>query len=165
MNELLDKHWREGKPPFNGHVLVVDRELSPDELVVALGETVRALRAMYPSRQLRVNEDWHDHDGFINSDKPGTWDELASWTTSVASIKASCSDDWMVHTLIFPTSLDFCLRYWFEQDSHDSIESTCCFDFCADDRTLRRVADSLVARGLPASTAQGATDYFAERQS
>ena len=100
MNEVLDKLWREGKPPFAGHVLAVDGELSPDQLVLALGETVCALRAAYFSRELRVNEDWHDHDGFINSDKSCTWDELASWTANVASIKASCSDDWMVHTLI-----------------------------------------------------------------
>ena len=165
MNEVLDKLWREGKPPFAGHVLAVDGELSPDQLVLALGETVCALRAAYFSRELRVNEDWHDHDGFINSDKSCTWDELASWTANVASILASCSDDWMVHTLIFPTSLDFCLRYWFEQDSRDSGEATCCFDLSVDDRIMRELSDALLARGLQPSMRQLATEYFAERES
>ncbi|MBK8270371.1 MAG: hypothetical protein IPK83_19580 [Planctomycetes bacterium] len=165
MNELLDENWREGKPPFSGHVLVVDGELSPDDLVVTLGEAVSALRAAYTACELRVNEDWHDHDGFINSDKTCTWDELESWTTSVASIKASCSDEWMVHTLVFSTSLDFCLRYWFEQDLGGSGEATCRFDLSADDRTLRRIADALLARGLQVSTAQVARDYFEKRES
>jgi hypothetical protein len=161
MNEQLDQRWRQKQPPFDGEVVVFDDSLTPSAMVRALQLIVQVLGKESGSEELRKIEDWHDHDGFIKSDELYSWAELRSAVTSVDSLRVSCSDDWMVHTLVYPVSLGFCLRYWIEIES-DS-QHSCCIDLSASAGTLDRAIETLRSHGVTNFGTESSASYFVRR--
>lgn len=101
-----------------------------------------------------VNEDWHNHDGFITPEQPVSWKEAISWTDDIPRLRNSCSDDWCVHTLLFSENHAFCLRYWLDDDEG------CLFDLSTERTLLEDIASSLRADGVSLTIEPAAKDYF-----
>lgn len=113
----------------------------------------------FGSESLRKVLDWHDHDGIITPEEECSWERLRSWVGSIDALRPSCSDDWRVHTLVYPTNLGFCLRYWIETEH----EHACCIDLSARTQTLERVTETLRAQGVNSFEIEPSADYFAKR--
>lgn len=158
MNAALENRWQRGLPPFDGPALVADEEaLTDSTLLVIVRLALAILRDSHGSNALYVNEDWHDHDGFVMPERAASWLEAASWTQDVQALRVSCSDDWRVHTLLFPDDFTFSLRYWLDG------EGECSFDLSAERGVLEKLASTLHEGGIAFRIESSAKDHFNRR--
>ncbi len=156
MNTELNNRWRHALRPFDGPVLVAS-DLTASDLLVVVRLALESLRGAHVESALFVNEDWHDHDGFISPARSISWIEAISWTAGIDQLRSSCSDDWRVHTLLFSGDVAFCLRYWLGD------ETECTFDLCAPREMLERLSSSPQLCGLPLNFEPSAKLYLDRR--
>jgi hypothetical protein len=118
VDDTLIARWRAGAPPFDG-LTVVSPEARVDELQPALGAVVGVLEASWGASGLRTMLDWHEHDGYVTSPEPATWDQLREATASVAALVDWSSDDTAVRRLWYGDGLDVVLRWCVSSDPDD----------------------------------------------
>lgn len=156
MNPLLDVRWRSASPPFDESVLSVPSEQLVDGRVpIALRAVVAQLNRECPDAELRSLDDWHEHDGYLTKDAPCNWHALETLATSDETITASCSDDSYVLKLVYPKSLEFCLRF---RPRFDDVEPA--IHVFASEATLHSIRTSLEAAGFSDLQLESATRFL-----
>lgn len=161
MNEDLEKRWRRGERPFDGPALVADSWIPENTFLLVVRRALELLQDAYGTNDLSVNEDWHDHDGITTPARQTSWTEVVSWTRSIEELRASCSDDWSVHTLLFPSDFTFCLRYWLDRSHEVPMEGS--FDLWAEGELIEKLALSLRSDGVALTIEPSAKDYFDQK--
>jgi hypothetical protein len=154
VNIELENRWRRGECPFDGPVLIASDWLSENALLMTVRNALALLRKAHGTRGLYANQDWHDHDGFVTSDRAVTWTEAQSWTRDVEQLRRSCSDDWRVHTLLYPDNFAFCLRYWLDDEGEGL------FDLCGARGMFEKLVSSMQADGAALRIELSAKDCF-----
>lgn len=157
VNTELETRWRQGLRPFDGPVLVADDTLTEEALLAAVQSSLVLLRERYAASALYLNEDWHEHDGFISPATSTSWDEAISWSQDRQRLRASCPSDWLVHALLFPDNFAFCLRYWSGWELGDDGFS---FDLCAEREILEQLVGAKLVDKGPFSCEPSAKEYF-----
>mgnify|MGYP000943660722 CR=1 FL=1 len=156
MNDLLDARWRSASPPFDGSVLSVpSAQLAEGRGSIALRAVVAQLKRECPDAELRSLDDWHEHDGYLTEDEPCSWHALETLLTSDEAIAAACSDDSYVLKLVYPTSLEFCLRF---RPRFDDVQPA--LHVFASKATLHTIRTSLEAAGFNDLQLEPATPFL-----
>ena len=157
MNVALASRWQRGICPFDGSVLNIEGDLTEKTLLATVRTALALLQEIHGTTSLYVNEDWHDHDGFIRPEQSISWTEAVAGTKDVERFRTTCSDDYLVHTLFYPSDFSFCLRYWLGgADGYF-------FDLCASVEELERLAVVLQSVGVAANVQPSAKQYFDRR--
>jgi len=110
----FEGRWRDGRKPFDGRTLVTP--LITIDLLLAVARTVvMGLRAQRPAASLRTLDDWHEHDGYVTSTEPASWDDVEAAIANKASFIEWTSDDDFVRRAWRDSDGTFYLR-WFRYD-------------------------------------------------
>jgi len=111
MDQRLLPRWQKGEQPFDGSALWVNTDL-PRSTLAEVVSCVLALLAekVGVAEHLLVNEDWHNHDGYVTS--------AAEVSTAVFLREVSAPDstwyqlkDTFVYWGVYDQSLGFYLRF------------------------------------------------------
>ncbi len=111
MDDTLEPLWQNGEKPFHGETIYPVDDVFVRDAIVAIPSVLRHIALYYPGNTLFALDDWHEHDGFIDSARPTTLDDLRKQVATPESYVANHSDDHVVYRAIYPDSLDFLLRY------------------------------------------------------
>lgn len=119
VDRLAESLWRSGRAPFDGLTLATGLLPTP-RLRLAASTLVSLLRPGFARTSLRTAEDWHEHDGYVTSATPATWEELAAAVADDdALVRWSPGDD-RVRRAWLAGDGSFYLR-WFVYDESDDL--------------------------------------------
>ena len=121
MNNDLQQRWRKGQVPFSGFTIAYDTQelLSLSSLRQALLAVVPSLQERWPQAELFLLNDWHEHDGYVNAEKPTSWQELFQMIEADEAIKKFSTGEWEVRRAFFPDDYGFYLRVYVASE-HDN---------------------------------------------
>ena len=107
----------ERAPPFDG--VTVHAEPEDEGCLAALRLAALAvthlLQERFPSDDLLVLDDWHEHDGWVTQSTPLTWAELREQLGSFPSfLSFRCGDEYVAKA-IYPRARQFCLRVYVDE--------------------------------------------------
>ena len=121
MDTFLELTWRSGTPPLDGYTLAPDDLLPIDQLSVALDEVLKCLIAVPRVARADVNElaDWHEHDGYITSSRPTTWEKMEAFASSPSALYAGREPDEYVRRAYYDKAGSFLLRVWTPDEDDD----------------------------------------------
>ena len=111
MNAALDAAWRTASPPFHDKTIAVTDYVPLSTMSRVLQSIVQHVAQYFPAAELRVADDWHAHDGFVVEGQPIALSDLVSLVASPRLLKEKSPEDFAVYFTVFPTSLDFLLRF------------------------------------------------------
>ena len=153
MNEALEQRWRQTAAPFDGlTVAFASEELMPLPLLrQALLAVIPALQRHWPTDNLFVLDDWHEHDGYVSMARPTTWSELLQRCGTNAKTMAFTHGDWEVRRAVFSEDYGFYLRVYVPaEDDNDYPERRGRFDVtCAPELAGELAGLAASAIGLP----------------
>ena len=149
MDDELQSRWRRADAPGGVSLGTLHRAL---RLVAA------ELRPLVAS-ELCINEDWHDHDGFLHPSRPFSWEALDAWTASEEQLAEHKHGDFAVHWTVHDLDYRFLLRFYLDDERP---VSECDLDLCAADPVLVAVSARLAEAGIATRLAR-AKDYFDQR--
>jgi hypothetical protein len=132
MNQGLHAAFVSGSMPFNQCTAFTTPSLSLDELLEIQRITLNFLELYYPNDHLFVFDDWHQHDGFISSERPVNRNELESYFVSTETLLKTDQGDYCVAKAVFPENMMFLWR-WNIEDETDLPDGDlwCSWDFTA----------------------------------
>lgn len=111
MDHLLEPRWQNGGKPFHRETLYPLNDVFVRDALVAIPSALRHILLYYPSDQLFMFDDWHEHDGFVVQAKPTTIKAVQKQVLTPESYVSNIPDDFAVYRAIYPASLNFLLRY------------------------------------------------------
>ena len=112
MDETLMKAWRSGTAPFNGATARPSDLLPLADLSSVLRLLVATLHQRHGNTALLRLDDWHEHDGYVTSAKPITWQELAATTATPEALYEQRPRDGHVRSAVYESTGCFLLRIW-----------------------------------------------------
>jgi hypothetical protein len=120
MNQALERRWRDRLAPFNGVTLVAPPAplAATRRLLAAITGRLRPVD-LSAEDQLFTFEDWHDHDGYLTSERAATWDELGACLATDDALVSASSDDTLVRRAWYPNDFAFLLRWCVTSDPDD----------------------------------------------
>jgi hypothetical protein len=163
VDQKLQHAWHTEARPFDGKTLHLADLVPLDRLSLLLSAAVTALRRAYENASLLSLADWHEHDGYITSAHPITWQELEAIASSVATLYERRPGDDFVRLGFYEASGTFFLRVWVldEDDDRDNYPGKWGnFDLSASEALLQVVASSVPSESFLFSPA---LKYFNER--
>ena len=113
MDFALDNAWQEGKPPFHFQTLVISLP-NIGNFLYLLRIIADHINVYINSSDLRIALDWHSHDGYIIEGQYISFLNFCDIISSEEKIRDTVSDDTYVYVAIFPSDLEFLLRFRIE---------------------------------------------------
>ena len=110
MNQSLVDRWKAAQQPFDGSVLSLYEPIPIADLLLPVALITDELHRIYGHENLNKIQDWHEHDGYINSSSPSTWEELRSFVNSPEDLAKAYIDETHVSLGFFPESYSFYFR-------------------------------------------------------
>ncbi|WP_133239336.1 hypothetical protein [Microvirga sp. KLBC 81] len=164
MDTTLEALWRTGKKPFE-LTLHADDLLPIKQLQEALSEIVGILKKIYSNQAMNYFDDWHEHDGYVTSSSPTTWEELERIISSEEILYAERNGDTYVNSAYYPASCDFLLRFEIldEDDDKNYPGKWGEFDITSSPAIIKLIQSHLTAPAVEKLTTSLATDYFQKR--
>jgi hypothetical protein len=129
MDAAFEHLWRQGLPPFDGVTLYSPEFLPLSALRKALQVIITHLQTLRPQARLFRLSDWHEHDGFVTTARPSSWEEMQALLASEERLYASSEGDTYVRTAFFPDERDFYLRLYVEEDYDNPLHAQNASDF------------------------------------
>jgi hypothetical protein len=157
VTDLLHERWLEARPPFDGDLIVPNADGYSVETLRPILQTIgAALAVASPKHSLWLNEDWHQHDGFLVASRPFSFRDLASWLASDTELDAHRHGDFSVYWAVYDDSYRFLLRFYLgdEPASRD-----CTFDLSADADLIAACEQRLQRLGVETQRARSKA-YF-----
>ena len=111
MDANLNSRWKAAEPPFGFECLHPDDLVRVAELRRALRFVIDQLRASTSECPLRSLEAWHDHDGYVTSSHPTSWEAMDPVLESDAQLYAGRHGDTYVHRAFYAENHSFLLRF------------------------------------------------------
>jgi hypothetical protein len=158
----LERRWKIGAAPFDGSIVASCDEPDLNILHDALSFACAALRDSYPS--ISVFPDWHEHDGFEVTPKPGDWSAILASLSSARALYDSRDPDHAVRVAIVADSFDWLLRYNIDdEEENDYLTAWCDFDFtCTPQASVAGLVHDLHSK-WPGYTDVSAAKLFFDR--
>lgn len=149
MNRELSDKWMKRQFPFNQDILACKEFLELKRVRDVLCEIAKFLEGKYGEKELYINDDWHEHDSYVNESKDYSWNKLNKVYANDRALYNSRHGDDFVRKLIHPCEYDFILRYYIEDESFESAKG--CIEF------IGSVEDLMVIKEI---FTQNKVDYF-----
>ena len=122
MDEALENSWKKNTKPFNGYTITSYEDfIETDLLKKVVSSIVDFLSNNNMLLKLYRNEDWHEHDGYINSSKETNEEELREFINSGLNKFFSEGDNY-VRILFYNSNDDFIFRIYCNVDNTDESE-------------------------------------------
>jgi hypothetical protein len=118
MDGALLTRWKAGITPFDDRV-VISEELTVGDLLPLLAAVVSALWHAHHDAELCTLLDWHEHDGYVTSAEPASWDQVVAAVATVSDLIAWSSDDTFVRRLVYAADFSFVLRWCVSSEPDD----------------------------------------------
>lgn len=149
--------------PFSGFTIAYDTQelLSLSAVCQALLAVVPSLQERWPQAELFVLNDWHEHDGYVNAEKPTSWQELFQLIEEDEAVRKFSTGEWEVRRAFFPDDYGFYLRVYVasEHDNEGAVWGGN-FDLTCPSTLASELADVVtLASGLPVAKVE-AKAYF-----
>ena len=163
MDEMLINAWRSAAPPFDGATARPADLLPLVYLSSALRSLVEALHRRHGNATLLRLDDWHEHDGYVTSSRPITWQELVAITATPEALYEQRPGDDHVRLAVYESTGRFMLRIWIpdEDDDLDMYPGRWGdFDLTASESYLQEI---MAATSVGALSISPATRYFEKR--
>ncbi len=120
--QLLDTHVQ----PFDEVVVSHENPISVADLSFILEKVFLFLSDKFSSEKLFLNEDWHNHDGYITKSKSVSWVDIKRVVKSIELLKQSIfDDDDYVYVTFYSESLKFLLRYDIFEADDEACQDNC----------------------------------------
>lgn len=142
MDQLLNRAWRAGDPPFDGVSLRAE-DVPLAALAPLLAGVVACLHARFGDRRLWRVEDWHAHDGWVTDRRASGWEELAETCASSDTLAARAALDEFVMLAYYSDPPGLLVRFAVEEYPEPRRERMGCFDV-----TLPRTEETLIDSAL-----------------
>jgi hypothetical protein len=110
MDAVLEQQWRMANPPFDGITLSSRDDTELSVMRTSLISIVNLLHIKFSASQLFRLSDWHEHDGYVTSSQPSSWEDLFSLLFSRETLYAAREEDSYVRTSFYPENHAFYLR-------------------------------------------------------
>ena len=163
MDEEMVRRWRQGLAPFDGLLVGTDDCLPLPILRAVLIAVGRRLQHSHPEPHLLTLQDWHEHDGYVNSARSTSWQELWETLASDDRLYASRSSEDEVSNAFFPEDRSFYWRYhlldeYEEPDDRPGRQGW--FDVTCAEPLARDLVEAIRAKGVTEITVEPAKQYF-----
>ncbi len=119
MDMNLNNCWKSAARPFDNMSLCLNGLVEIGELREAIRSIVTVLNEKHKDQELLVNDDWHEHDGFITQNRKTTWHSIKRTIKSNELLYESREGGLCVYTLVFNEDRDFALRYYVLDEDDD----------------------------------------------
>lgn len=131
------------------------------ELRASLLAVVARLK-QYPSASLVEVEDWHEHDGYVTSPRPCSWEALEESLRSDSALYEARHDDIYVRRAFYPEDDLFLLRFdLLDEDDDEHYPGIWGdFDLCAEGPLLAELRARLQAQLSVDLVIEPAKAYF-----
>lgn len=146
--------------PFDGLTIA-----APDDWLRAplAWQAVSAILHWLHARDAKASvfriEDWHEHDGYVNTAAPTSWDALLAMCASTESLVNSGSDDTYVRIGVFPERRDWYFRFCVEYESEE-VGHVIHFDFTSDHPLAMELKAMLESKVFGDCVVENASQYF-----
>lgn len=147
MDVDLERRWKEGQPPFDGDVLLLDLEDDAVSAATLRGAllTICDVLHLVDAGDLWLNEDWHQHDGFLIASRRLPANEFLAWLASDRALMQRQHGDYAVYFGVYDETHEYLLRFYLG-DEPDSTE--CYLSLLAGRTQLDQCAARLALQGI-----------------
>lgn len=119
MDRELDARWRSKHSPFDGDIIYLDDYIPIALLRTTLVSLVAILRQHTHVTSLYSLPDWHEHDGYIFSRQPTTWQSVEQLLDSDQSLYDARTGDTFVRVTFYPSDHSFLLRIYVMDENEE----------------------------------------------
>jgi len=120
MDEILENSWKNRTKPFDNESLCLNDLVRISDLRQSILAIFEILQIRYGNEELFVNDDWHEHDGFITPSRKTSWQLIEETLKSDKSLYESRHGDFCVYNLLFTRNRDFVLRIYVSDEDDDT---------------------------------------------